>query len=248
MSYVNYTQEGSIGVVTLNRPDRLNAIGTELLADLDAVLLAAIKADDIHVLVLTGAGRAFCAGDDRKELDLSTLDERQARAHIHSIQRITHHLMGCDKPVIGAIHGYAVGGGFEWMLNCDMVVASEDVTAFLPEMRLGFFFTGGVTHLLAQTLGHQKSMELLLLGEKQDAQALSQLGLINRVVPQADMLPTAMQIARQVTALSRPSVARLKSVRNQALGKLLWTAVEEEQEATIEAFLRPDAQLRATRF
>lgn len=248
MSYVNYTQDGSIGVITLNRPDRLNAIGTELLAEFDTVLRAAIRADDIHVLVLTGAGRAFCAGDDRKELDLSNLDEPQARAHIQSIQLITHHLMGCDKPVVGAIHGYAVGGGFEWMLNCDMVVASEDVTAFFPEMRLGFFFTGGVTYLLPQTLGHQKSMELLLLGERQNAQALLQMGLVNRVVPLAEMLPVAMQIARQIAALSRPSVARLKAMRTRTLGRSLWTAVQEEEDATVEAFLRKDAQLRATRF
>ncbi|MDN5843247.1 MAG: enoyl-CoA hydratase/isomerase family protein [Alcaligenaceae bacterium] len=248
MSYVNYKQEGSIAVITLNRPERLNAIGTELLADLDAALSEAINADDVDVLVLTGSGRAFCAGDDRKELDLSALTEEQAKAHIHSIQKITHHLMGCDKPVIGAVHGYAVGGGFEWMLNCDMVVAGDDITAFFPEMRLGFFFTGGVTHLLAQTLGHQRSMELLLLGEKQNAHALLQLGLINRVVPRADMLATAMQLAQQVAALSRPSVARLKSVRNHALGEMLWTAVDQEEHATIEAFLRPDAQLRATRF
>ncbi len=248
MSYVNYEQQGSIGVITLNRPERLNAIGTELLSDLDNALCTAIGNEDVSVLVLTGAGRAFCAGDDRKELDLSTLGEQQARDHIRSIQKITHHLMGCDKPVIGAMHGYAVGGGFEWMLNCDMVIASDKLTAFFPEMRLGFFFTGGVTYLLPQAVGHQRAMELLLLGEKQNARSLLSLGLVNRVVPQDEMLPAAMQLAQQVAELSRSSVARLKTVMNQALGQGLWNAVDQEEEATTEAFLRPDARARATRF
>ncbi len=83
------------------------------------------------------------------------------------------------KLVIGAVHGYAVGGGLEWLLNCDLVVAADDLVAFFPEMQLGHFVTGGVTHLLPQAVGHQRAMELFVLGERQDAQALHRLGLVN---------------------------------------------------------------------
>jgi len=92
------------------------------------------------------------------------------------------------KLVVGAAHGYAVGGGFEWALNCDLVVAADDLVAFSPEMALGHFVTGGVTHLLPLALGYQRTMELIVLGERQDARALLRLGLVNRVVSAEAMI------------------------------------------------------------
>jgi enoyl-CoA hydratase/carnithine racemase len=98
--------------------------------------------------------------------------------------------------VIGAVHGYAVGGGFEWVLNCDMVVAADSLVCFFPEMALGHFVTGGVTHLLPQALGHQRTMELIVLGERQSAQRLHALGLVNRVVGAEVMLQEAVHLAQ----------------------------------------------------
>ncbi|MBM3526082.1 MAG: enoyl-CoA hydratase/isomerase family protein, partial [Alphaproteobacteria bacterium] len=198
MSYARIDRDGPIAIVTLDRPERLNAISGALLADLSRALAGAHGDPAVAVIVLAGTGRAFCAGDDLKEFDAQSADAAAAAGHVRAIQGITRLLLGGEKPVIGAVHGYAVGGGFEWMLNCDLVVAADDLVAFFPEMELGAFVTGGVTHLLPQAIGHQCAMELLLLGERQSAARLHALGLVNRVVPRDEVLPTAVALARVV--------------------------------------------------
>ncbi|MBV9785371.1 MAG: enoyl-CoA hydratase/isomerase family protein [Acidisphaera sp.] len=248
MSFACYRREDEIGVITLNRPERLNAIGGALLADFSAALQAGFADEDAAVLVLTGAGRAFCAGDDLKEFDQQSASEAAIRAHIGAIQRITRLMLGCEKLILGAVHGYAVGGGFEWMLNCDLVVAADDLVAFFPEMDLGQFVTGGVTHLLPQALGYQRAMELLVLGERQDAARLERLNLVNRVVPRDELAVKAMELARSAAKKSRFSVGRLKALLNQELGRPLWHAVEQEEAITIETFSRPGAAKRVGRF
>ncbi|TNF53501.1 MAG: enoyl-CoA hydratase/isomerase family protein, partial [Burkholderiales bacterium] len=179
---------GPISLVTLNRPQRLNAIGGQLLPDLHDALQRAQQDPETRVIVLTGAGRAFCAGDDLKEFGDQTQSPEHVARVCEDIQQITRDLMFGPKLVVGAVHGWAVGGGFEWVLNCDLVVAAEDLKCFFPEMQLGHFVTGGVTHLLPQALGHQRAMELIVLGEQLDARTLQSLGLVNRVVPADQVL------------------------------------------------------------
>jgi enoyl-CoA hydratase/carnithine racemase len=200
MSFVLYERQDAVGVVTLNRPERLNAISADLARDLIAVLHTAFADDAAGAIVFTGKGRAFCSGDDLREFDLQTESQAAVVSHVTAIQKVTRLLMGSDKPVVGAIHGYAVGGGFEWLLNCDLVVAADDLVAFFPELDWGHFVTGGVTHLLPLTIGYQRAMELLLLGERQTAARLESLGMVNRVVPLAELreksLAWAMRLAR----------------------------------------------------
>jgi enoyl-CoA hydratase/carnithine racemase len=248
MSFTTYERRGAIGLVTLNRPDRLNAISSALLASFSSALREATDDQETSVLVLTGAGRGFCSGDDLKEVDHDNQTPESVRAHITAIQEITHLMLGCDKPIIGAIHGYAVGGGFEWLLNCDIVVAAEQLTAFFPEFDWGYFVTGGVTHLLPQAIGYQRSMELMLLGERQSAADLKALGLVNFVVPQEQMEAKAFEVAEKIASKARFSVARLKRMLNQDLSAQLWRAVDLEQEATIECFLRPEVTARVEKF
>ena len=248
MSFVLYERRESIGVVTLNRPERLNAISGDLLAAFAVALDESLADQQIAVVVLTGAGRAFCAGDDLKEFDRQSASEAATRAHIAAIQNITRIMMGSDKPIIGAVHGYAVGGGFEWLLNCDLVVAADDLVAFFPEMDWGQFVTGGVTYLLPLAVGHQRAMELLILGERQSAERLAQLGLVNWVVPRAELEAKAMEIAARVAEKSRFSVGRLKQLINRDLWTQLWRAVELEEDATVEAFRRPEVAARVSRF
>ncbi|HUP10309.1 MAG TPA: enoyl-CoA hydratase/isomerase family protein, partial [Caldimonas sp.] len=122
-SYVELATQGPVSLVTLDRPERLNAIGTALLADLHRALVVAQADPATGAIVLTGAGRAFCAGDDLKEYaDQAATPESVART-CDAIQQITRDIMFGPKLVVGAVHGYAVGGGFEWMLDCDLVVA-----------------------------------------------------------------------------------------------------------------------------
>lgn len=248
MRYVNFDRQGDVGVITLNRPERLNAIGAELLDDFHNVMREAQSDPALKVLVLTGAGRAFCAGDDLKDFNRQTENPASIRHHVERIQQISRDLMFGEKPVVGAIHGYAVGGGFEWLLNCDVVVASDDLCCFFPEMDWGQFVTGGVTHLLPQAVGHQKAMELWLLGEKQDSRTLLELRLVNWVVPREEMMKKAMAVATAIAAKSAFSVGRLKTLVTTQLQARIATALELEQAATIACFGTEEAAARVRKF
>ena len=250
MTFATLTSNGPVSLVTLNRPERLNAIGGNLLADLHTALTQAQADPSTGAIVLTGAGRAFCAGDDLKEFDQQAATPAAIEEQCERIQQITRDIMYGPKLVIGAVHGYAVGGGFEWVLNCDMVVAADDLVCFFPEMALGHFVTGGVTHLLPQALGHQRTMELIVLGERQSAQALLQLGLVNRVVALANMLPQAMALAQQAASRSSNAVARLKRVLT-AQGRAdspLARALELEKQAAMACFADADTAQRVHEF
>lgn len=248
MTFATLTSQGPVSLVTLNRPERLNAIGGNLLADLHAALTQAQSDPNTGSIVLTGAGRAFCAGDDLKEFDQQAATPAAIEEQCERIQQITRDIMFGPKLVIGAVHGYAVGGGFEWVLNCDMVVAADNLVCFFPEMALGHFVTGGVTHLLPQVLGHQRTMELIVLGERQSAQALLQLGLVNRVVPQEEMLATAMALANQVATRSGHATSRLKRLLTTQLQSQLGIALDLEKQAAMACFANADTARRVHDF
>ena len=246
MPLATLQRDGAVSVVTLNRPERLNAIGLPLLRALRAALQAAQDDADTRAIVFTGAGRAFCAGADLKDADDAGAADRGAQM-AEAIQHITRAILGGPKLVIGAVHGYAVGGGLEWLLNCDLVVASDELIAFFPEMQLGHFVTGGVTHLLPLALGHQRAMELLVLGERLSAARLHTLGLVNRVVPRDQLLPTAMDMARAVAERS-PLATRLLKQALVGDSPALAAALQAEQAAATRCFDDPDTRRRSTAF
>ncbi len=248
MKYAELTSVGRVSVVTLNRPQRLNAIGGELLLDLHAALEQAQRDASTGCIVLTGAGRAFCAGDDLKEFDQQAATPTSIALHCERIQQITRDIMFGPKLVVGAVHGYAVGGGFEWVLNCDMVVAADNLVCFFPEMALGHFVTGGVTHLLPQALGHQRTMELIVLGERHGAKALHQLGLVNRVTTEPAMLPLAIELASQIATRSANATTRLKRLLTSQLQQQLSRALELEGAAANACFSDPDTARRIEAF
>ena len=150
-----------VATLTLNRPERLNALNATLLADLCAALDAALADDEVGALVLRGAGRAFCSGDDLKEIENQTAGEAETRAFIEAIQEVSRRLVLGDKVVVGAIHGWAAGGGLEWAINCDLAVFGEGTKCFFPEIKWGMFPTGGVTAILPRIVGLAKTRELL---------------------------------------------------------------------------------------
>lgn len=246
MSFAIHAVQGDVSVVTLNRPERLNAISGHLLVDLHAALQAAQNEPATRAIVLTGAGRAFCAGDDLKEFGEQSESPAAIAEHCARIQHITRDIMFGAKLVVGAVHGYAVGGGFEWVLNCDLVVAADNLVCFFPEMALGHFVTGGVTHLLPQTLGHQRTMELIVLGERQSALDLKALGLVNRVVPQDRMLDVALALAHEIATRSPGATARLKRALTSGPG--MARALALEGEAAAACFADPDTARRIAAF
>jgi enoyl-CoA hydratase/carnithine racemase len=233
-----------IAEITLNRPHRLNAINDELLRNLSAALVAANADPAASVILLSGAGRAFCAGDDLKEFAGQARSEAAARAYLERLQEVTRQLVFGDKLVVGAIHGWAVGGGFEWLLDCDLVVMAENTRCFFPEAALGLFVTGGASHLLPRLVGLPKAKELVLLGERIDARQALALGLANWVVPEAERLAKAREIAGRLVALP-PRPRRQVKVLFTRAAAALDQALALETEATLEGFLDPDTARRA---
>ncbi|MCK6453834.1 MAG: enoyl-CoA hydratase/isomerase family protein [Alphaproteobacteria bacterium] len=236
-----------VRVLTLNRPHRLNAINPALLEDLVAALEQADRDAAVRAIVLTGAGRAFCAGDDLKEFGTPAGDPAATRAYIERIQDVTRAMVGGDTPVVGAIRGWAVGGGLEWVINCDFAVAAEGTRFFFPETSLGVFVTGGVTELLPRLVGLQRARELLLLGERFDAADAQRWGLVWKVVPDAELLPTALATARRIAALPPGPVRDLRRILARRAGGGLDAAMAAETDATVRGFLDPETAKRVAK-
>ncbi|MGE3874474.1 MAG: enoyl-CoA hydratase/isomerase family protein [Parvibaculaceae bacterium] len=234
--------------ISLNRPHRLNAIVPELLEDLIAALDAANRDAEVGAIVLTGEGRAFCAGDDLKEFNAQAEDEKETAAYIERIQDVTRALMLGKRPVVGAIKGWAAGGGLEWVINCDFAIAARGTRFFFPEVALGVFVTGGVTELLPRLVGLARAREMIFLGEKFDADAAKSWGLIRDVVADDALLPAAIDLARRLAALPRERVADLRRILARPERAGLAAAMAQETAATVKGFLDPETARRVAQF
>jgi len=242
------SQDAGEGVrqITLNRPERLNAITPGLLEDLLAALDAAAADPGVRAILLTGAGRAFCAGDDLKDFAEQVGAEPATRAYVERIQDVTRRLTLGDKPVVGAIRGWAVGGGLEWVINCDLAIAAEGTRFFFPEVSWGLFVTGGVTSQLPRLVGLQKARELILFGERFDAAQALDWGLLWQVVPDEELMAAALATARRVAALPPGPVRALKRILARDLD--MAAAMAAETDATVAGFLDPETARRVAQF
>ena len=237
-----------VRTLTLNRPERLNAINPPLLRALLAALECAERDAATRVIVLRGAGRAFCAGDDLKEFEEQRRSPEETRAYIELIQDVTRAIAGGEKMVVGAIHGWAVGGGLEWVIDCDVAILAETTRCFFPEIGLGLFVTGGVTALLPRLVGLRKARELILFGERFDAAQALAMGIASKVVPETALLAEAQAVAARIAALPPRQVADLKRVINRACHLDLEGAMALETEATVRGFLDPETAARIAPF
>ena len=240
--------DNGIRSIILNRPDRLNAINPELLNDFLIALREGNADPETRVMVISGAGRAFCAGDDLKEFDDQVGTEEETRAYIESIQDTTREIVLGDKIVLGAIHGWAVGGGLEWVINCDFAIMAEGTRSFFPEISLGVFVTGAVTTILPKLVGLQKAKELILLGERFDAAQALGWGLIWKVVPETDLMRETMATAARIADLPELAVRDLKRVINRACDLDVEAAMKLETDATVRGFLDPATADRISEF
>ncbi len=239
--------EDGIRRISLNRPDRLNAMNRALVDDVARAFDDANADPSTRVILFTGEGRAFCAGDDRKD-HRHPESEAAARETVEAIQNATRAILLGDRPVIGAIRGWAVGGGFEWAINCDFSVWSAEARAFFPEVPLGVFVTGGVTALLPAMVGLAKAREMLMLGDKYGAGDLLAMGLAWRVVPDPEVEPEARALARRLAALPAASLRRMKLALARVSSDSLDRALALETDATVAGFLDPAATRRLTAF
>ena len=202
--YILVERDERVGIVTLNRPKELNALNTDLVGELADAMEEFDRDDEIRCIVLTGAGeRAFAAGADIKEMsNKSPIDMLLGGfENWNRIRRI-------KTPVIAAVGGYALGGGCELAMHCDMIVASENAQFGQPEIKLGIIPGAGGTQRLARTFGKYRAMEMVLTGANFTAQEMADHGLVNRVVPKGEHLNEALKLAKTVAAQA-PLAARL---------------------------------------
>ena len=203
MPFVELEQRGHVGLITINRPEVLNALNLQVLDELDAMLDKVEDNKDIFVLVITGAGRAFVAGADIGEMaNFSASEAKTFSRHGNSIMlRLTRF----PRPVIAAVNGYALGGGCELAMSCDIRIGSDKAKFGMPEVGLGITPGFGGTQRLARMVGMSTATELVLTGRTIDAQEALQIGLINHLYPADQLLDKAMELAQIIA--SKPQVA-----------------------------------------
>jgi enoyl-CoA hydratase len=217
---VTVERDGPVAVVTMNRPEAMNALSSGLRAELAAAMVEVDSDDTIRAVVLTGAGtRAFTAGLDLKELGVAGLGaanaETPAANPVKAIEQ-------CRKPVIGAINGVAITGGFEVALACDILIASENARFADTHARVGIMPGWGLSQKLSRMIGISRAKELSLSGNFLDAQTACQWGLVNRVVSAEDLLATAKKLARRYRQRRSGYDSGLQSPDRWRLRAALW--------------------------
>jgi len=227
MSYENILVEtrGAVGLVTLNRPQALNALCDALIRELGQAL-DAFEADDVvGAIILTGSDKAFAAGADIKEMQNRSFVDVYLGDFVKSWERVTL----CRKPVIAAVAGYALGGGCELAMMCDTIICADSAKFGQPEITLGIMPGAGGTQRLTRFVGKAKAMDMILTGRMMDAAEAERSGLVSRVVPAAKLVDEAVKMAAQIAALSRPAVLMAKEMINRAYETTLAEGVRFER-------------------
>ena len=230
MSFVSYETDGNVGLITLDRPEALNAISGAMADDLTVVLTEVAAANDVWVVVLRAAGeKAFCVGADLKERAGFSLDDFHAnRAQIRGMFEA---LRSVPQPTIAAVFGVALGGGCELALSCDLIVAAQGTKLGLPEARVGLIPAGGGTQLLTRKLGTSRAKELIFRGRQIDVQEARELGLVADVCERADLDSYAIEVARTLLESSPIALREAKRAIDSSIGLPLDEAIDVEHDA-----------------
>ena len=208
MSFVKFEKQGNVAVLTIDRPEALNALNSQVLCDLDAAISQVEADDEVRVVVLTGAGRSFVAGADIGEMvNFSAIDGKKFGVHGGSIFLRLENL---SKPVIAAINGFALGGGCELAMACDIRIASEKAKFGQPEVGLGITPGFGGTQRLPRIVGISKAMELILTAKVIGAAEAKAIGLVSEVYPPEELMPKAMELANAICANAPIAVSESK--------------------------------------
>ena len=226
---------GPVAVLTLNRPDRLNAIGSDVLGLLAAAVAAAAADDRVRALVIAGAGRAFCAGADLTEIE-ALPDARAFRGFIARMAEVYQLISDCPKPSVAALHGVAFGGGLELALACDLRVAEHDARLGVPEMKLGVLPGAGGTQRLPRLVPAGIAKQMILTGEPLTAARAHALGLVNELAGPGEAVTTALGLAGQLAAGAPLALAAGKRLVDQGLGMDLAAAISYEGESVSMLF------------
>ena len=227
---------GPVGLITLNRPKVLNALNAQMIAELRQALDGFQDDEEVAAVVITGSDKAFAAGADIKEmqeLDFATAYKRDFIGPWAEIAR-------CRKPVIAAVGGYALGGGCELALMCDIVIAAETAKFGQPEINLGTIPGAGGTQRLTRAVGKAKAMDMILTGRTMDAAEAERAGLVTRVVPAGDLVEEAISLAEAIAAKSQPVVQMAKDAVNAAYETMLGEGLRVERRLFYASFATED--------
>jgi enoyl-CoA hydratase len=227
MTYENIRLEtlGRVGLITLDRPKALNALNNSLIAELNQALDEFETSANIGCIVLTGSEKAFAAGADIKQMQPLTYPDTYVMDFIAASERISR----CRKPVIAAVAGYALGGGCELVMMCDIVIAADTAQFGQPEIKLGVMPGIGGTQRLPRYIGKAKAMDLCLTGRMMKADEAERAGLVSRIVPAAKLLEETMRAAEEIAAMSLPILMMAKESVNQAYETTLSAGVRFER-------------------
>jgi enoyl-CoA hydratase len=227
---------GRVGLIRLNRPSALNALNAALMREL-AQTLAAFDADPgIGCIVLTGSDKAFAAGADIKEM----ADKGFNDVYLGDFCADWHRIAEMRKPVVGAVAGFALGGGCELALQCDIVIAADNAKFGQPEIKLGIIPGIGGTQRLTHAVGKSKAMDLILTGRNMDAAEAERAGIVARIVPLASLLDEALKVADTIAGMSLPSVLAAKEAVNRAFETPLAEGIRFERRIFHSLFATAD--------
>jgi enoyl-CoA hydratase len=235
---VLFEKKDHIAVITINRPEALNAINYEVLTGLSKAVDSVEKDDDIYVAVVTGTGKAFVAGADISQM--KDFNPVQALAFAEFANAVFSRLEGMPKPSIAAVNGYALGGGCELAMSCDIRIAGTRAKFGQPEVGLGITPGFGGTQRLPRLVGSSKAKELILTAENIGAEEALRIGLVSRVVPDAELMNAAMELANKIVKNAQVAVRQSKSAINRGAQCDIATGLAFEAQAFSLCFSTED--------
>ena len=227
---------GKVGLIRLNRPQALNALNGALIAELSRAVEAFETNNDIRCLMITGSEKAFAAGADIKEMVDKTFNE----AFVGDFFANWHRLTEARKPTVAAVAGFALGGGCELAMQCDLIIAADNAKFGQPEIKLGVIPGIGGTQRLTRAVGKAKAMDLVLTGRMMDAAEAERSGLVARVVPAASLVEEALKLAETIASMSLPSLMAAKEAVNAAFATSLAEGVRLERRLFHSLFATAD--------
>jgi enoyl-CoA hydratase len=238
-------RRGRVGIVTLNRPKALNALCDSLVRELGLALDDFEGDSDIGAILITGSEKAFAAGADIKEMkDRDFVDVYQSDFITRGWERIAQ----CRKPVIAAVAGYALGGGCEMAMMCDIILAADNAKFGQPEITLGVLPGAGGTQRLTKLIGKSKAMEMCLSGRMMDAAEAERSGLVARIVPASQLMDEAVKLAERIAGMSAPIAMMVKEAVNRAYETTLAEGIRFERRLFHAAFATADQKEGMTAF